>query len=156
MPLVFRCFLCIESSDQQGNNHNARTSSICPGAIIHRQRKYTIVTTPRAKHLVAQYRRSRSGRPAAIRSAAKPRTEIERSGQEFAPAWRCRSCSRRWPPSNSMADWGTAAGLRQDQTARKEQGWGISSCLLPPFPCSAGAICFSLRFFPIRKKVFPL
>ena len=53
-----------------------------------------------------------------------------------------------------MADWGTAAGLRQDQTARKEQGWGISSCLLPPFPCSAGAICFSLRFFPFKKKGF--
>jgi DNA mismatch repair ATPase MutS len=27
--------------------------------------------------------------PAAIRSAAKPRTEIECSGQEFAPTWRC-------------------------------------------------------------------
>jgi hypothetical protein len=54
-----------------------------------------------------------------------------------------------------MADWGTSAGPRRDQTARKEQSWGISSCLLlPPFPCSAGAICFSLLFFPLRKRVF--
>lgn len=61
------------------NHHKRKDPSICLGAIIHRQRKYTIVTTPRAKHHVAQYRRSRSGRP---RFDLRRNQELKLSGRD--------------------------------------------------------------------------
>ena len=113
------------------------------------------------EHQPAQYRRSRSGRKGCDLRRNQER-ELSARDREFAPAWRCGSCCRRWPPSNSMADWGSRGRASDEIKSHGRNRTGefqlfasaapvfrVSYMLLPLFFCF---VCF---FFLLKKKGFP-
>jgi hypothetical protein len=102
----------------------------------------------------SQYRRSRSRLRDSICGNTKNRNSSAAGQEGFAPAWRCGSCCRRRPPSNSTADSGKPRlkphPSGRDEIARRKEP-GIRSCQLPPFRVHLPPFWGALRK---HKKMF--